>query len=101
MFSGAQIPSQGVWGEDQVTIRGPADGEPRACVSIGCTPNSPDRTGGRQQLEETGKTIKGLGDMFTWKSWSPRLGFNLKLTDDGKTILRGNYGRAYRHDLPQ
>jgi hypothetical protein len=24
------------------------------------------------------------------------VGFNLKLTDDGKSILRGNYGRAYR-----
>jgi hypothetical protein len=34
--------------------------------------------------------------MFTWNVWTPRLGFNLKLTDDGRTVLRGHYGRAYR-----
>jgi hypothetical protein len=37
--------------------------------------------------------IQGLGDLFTWTNVSPRLGFNMKLTADGRTILRGNYGR--------
>ena len=27
---------------------------------------------------------------------SPRLGFNLKLTDDGRTVLKGHYGRYHR-----
>jgi len=42
---------------------------------------------------ETGGTVSGLGDLFTWTNVSPRIGFNLKLTSDGRTILRGNYGR--------
>jgi hypothetical protein len=37
--------------------------------------------------------IQGLGDLFTWTTVSPRLGFNFKLTSDGRTLLRGNYGR--------
>ncbi|MGH9333500.1 MAG: TonB-dependent receptor, partial [Vicinamibacteria bacterium] len=37
--------------------------------------------------------IQGLGDLFTWTNVSPRLGFNIKLTEDGRTLLRGNYGR--------
>ena len=43
--------------------------------------------------EELSTDIPGLGDLFTWTNVSPRLGFNFKLTDDGKTLLRGNYGR--------
>lgn len=35
-------------------------------------------------------------DFYTWTSWSPRLGFNLKLTSDGKTALKGHWGRYHR-----
>jgi outer membrane receptor protein involved in Fe transport len=35
-------------------------------------------------------------DLYTWKNFSPRLGFNLKLTSDGKTVLKGHWGRYYR-----
>src|SRR4030095_27544 len=28
--------------------------------------------------------------------FSPRLGFNLKLTGDGKTVLKGHWGRYHR-----
>jgi outer membrane receptor protein involved in Fe transport len=35
-------------------------------------------------------------DLYTWKNWSPRLGFNLRLTKDGKTVLKGHWGRYYR-----
>jgi len=35
-------------------------------------------------------------DLYTWKVVSPRVGFNLKLTADGRTVLRGHYGRYYR-----
>jgi hypothetical protein len=58
--------------------------------------SSPDLPAVDTSLNETGVTVKGLGDLFTWNVASPRLGFNLKLTNDGKTILRGNYGRAHR-----
>lgn len=44
----------------------------------------------------TGQTSASVDDLFTWTSISPRLGFNLKLTEDGKTILTGHYGRYYR-----
>jgi outer membrane receptor protein involved in Fe transport len=42
---------------------------------------------------ELSSNIKGLGNLFTWTNVSPRLGFNVKLTEDGRTLLRGNYGR--------
>ncbi len=35
-------------------------------------------------------------NLFTWNTVSPRVGFNLKLTGDGKTVLKGHYGRYYR-----
>jgi outer membrane receptor protein involved in Fe transport len=35
-------------------------------------------------------------DFFTWKNFSPRLGFNQKLTKDGRTVLKGHFGRYHR-----
>ena len=35
-------------------------------------------------------------DLFTWNHWSPRVGFNWKLTPDGRTVLKGHYGRYHR-----
>jgi outer membrane receptor protein involved in Fe transport len=47
------------------------------------------------QGNPTGTTIPGR-TLFTWNALAPRVGFNLKLTGDGKTSLRGHYGRYYR-----
>jgi hypothetical protein len=44
----------------------------------------------------TGTTTPGLGTLYTWHTLSPRVGANLKLTDDGRTVLRGTIGRYYR-----
>ena len=44
----------------------------------------------------TGQELPGLGDLFTWKTVSPRVGLTVKLTDDGRTILRATAGRYYR-----
>ena len=44
----------------------------------------------------TGAVSQGIDNVFTWNSPAPRLGFNYKLTADGKTVLRGHYGRYYR-----
>ncbi len=35
-------------------------------------------------------------DFFTWNTISPRIGFNLKLTKDGRTALKGHWGRYHR-----
>src|SRR5262245_48557481 len=43
----------------------------------------------------TGATTPGLGTLYTWNTLSPRVGANLKLTDDGRTVLRGTIGRYY------
>ena len=42
---------------------------------------------------DTGETIEGTGLLFTWNVVSPRVGVALKLTPDGRTILRGSYGK--------
>ena len=45
---------------------------------------------------ETRGIVPGLGTLYTWNLWSPRLGFTTKLTADGRTILRGSYGRFFQ-----
>jgi hypothetical protein len=95
---GAQYTAPGIWAEDKMTFSG------RLTVSLGVRYDrmkgiSPDEPARNTELAETGKTIAGRGDMFTWNAPAPRAGFNLKLTDDGKAILRGAYGRAYRQIL--
>jgi hypothetical protein len=37
--------------------------------------------------------VSGLGTLYTWNVWSPRLGMTTKLTGDGRTMLRASYGR--------
>jgi len=43
--------------------------------------------------QETDDIISGLGTLYTWNLWSPRLGMTMKLSTDGRTMLRGSYGR--------
>jgi outer membrane receptor protein involved in Fe transport len=45
--------------------------------------------------QPTGVTFPRV-DYYTWKSFSPRAGFNLKLTKDGRTVLKGHWGRYHR-----
>jgi outer membrane receptor protein involved in Fe transport len=47
------------------------------------------------ELKPTGKTFAGVSDLITFKTWSPRVGFALKATSSGTTILKGHYGRYY------
>jgi len=42
---------------------------------------------------ETDAIVRGLGTLYTWNLWSPRLGVTWKMTADGRTIMRGSYGR--------
>jgi hypothetical protein len=48
--------------------------------------------------QETDQIIHGLGTLYTWSVFSPRLGVTRKLTADGRTVLRGSYG-MFRHGL--
>ncbi|HET7294843.1 MAG TPA: TonB-dependent receptor, partial [Vicinamibacteria bacterium] len=48
-----------------------------------------------QDGNPTGATFPGR-DLYDWSRFSPRLGFNYKLTKDGKTALRAHWGRYYR-----
>lgn len=41
------------------------------------------------------RTREGTGNIFDFKTFSPRLGVTYQLTKDGKTVLRANYGRYY------
>jgi hypothetical protein len=41
---------------------------------------------------ETDQIVNGLGTLYTWNAFSPRLGITRKLTADGRTVLRASYG---------
>ena len=62
---------------------------------------SQDLPGIDLQGRETGETIEGIGRLYDWNLWSPRLGIVAKLTGDGRTHLPGQLwtvlsGRADR-----
>ncbi len=37
----------------------------------------------------------GTGNIFNFKTWSPRVGVSYQLTEDGKTVARASFGRYY------
>jgi hypothetical protein len=45
----------------------------------------------------TDVTVPGKPDVVDWSVFSPRLGLAFRLTQDGKTLFRLNYGRYYDH----
>ena len=54
---------------------------------------SPDVPRFDTEGRDTGETISGAGLQYTWTVLSPRIGFALGLTGDGRTMMRGSYGR--------
>jgi hypothetical protein len=44
----------------------------------------------------TGESTQAVDKLYAWNSISPRIGFNWKVTKDGKTTLKAHYGRYYR-----
>jgi outer membrane receptor protein involved in Fe transport len=53
----------------------------------------------QQELDEGGNptgTSFPATDYYTWKQFSPRFGFNWRATADGKTVLKGHWGRYHR-----
>ena len=47
----------------------------------------------RADGSDTGATIEGDGLLYTWNVISPRVGAAWQVTSDGRTIVRGSYGR--------
>ncbi len=45
---------------------------------------------------ETGRSTPGNNNLFSWDSVSPRIGLVWKATADGRSVLRGHYGRYHR-----
>ena len=45
---------------------------------------------------ETSEIIRGLGTLYAWNVFSPRLGVTKKLGASGRTILRASYGRFHQ-----
>ncbi len=44
----------------------------------------------------TGQRTPAVDKLFSWNTVSPRIGFNWKLTADGRTVLKAHFGRYYR-----
>jgi hypothetical protein len=41
-------------------------------------------------------TVEGIGDLVDWQAFSPRVGVNIQLRQNGGTIVRASYGRYYQ-----
>ena len=94
---GGKFTDTGLFAEDMIHI-----GD-RATVQIGVRY---DRVNAISQdvdmLDEDLKTIgsvQGLGTLYTNNNVAPRIGFNIKLDEEGKTVLRGNWGVYYRQPI--
>jgi outer membrane receptor protein involved in Fe transport len=48
-----------------------------------------------QDGKPAGESV-GPRHLYTWSVVAPRAGFNFKITPDGRTVVRGHYGRYYR-----
>lgn len=45
---------------------------------------------------ETSEIVRGLGTLYSWNVFSPRLGITQKVGASGRTIVRASYGRFYQ-----
>jgi len=59
------------------------------------TARIPERDVLDEQGSPSGQTLASQ-DLYTWNVFAPRLGFNYKLTKDGRTALKAHWGRYYR-----
>jgi hypothetical protein len=89
---GAVSKAQGVWGEDELTFGGlTLKLGARYDRMVGISQDVPQVD---VEFNEIG-TLKGLGELVTWNTFSTRGGLTFRLTDDGKTVLRASAGRYY------
>src|SRR5262245_38581249 len=89
---GAISKAQGAWAENEMNIgRFTLRYGGRFDRMVASSQDVPKFDG---QFNQVG-TITGLGKLVTWKTFSPRGGMNIRLTSDGKTVLRTVAGRYY------
>src|SRR6185295_8179993 len=89
---GAVSKALGFWAENEMTLgRFTFKYGGRFDRMVASSQDVPEFDG---QFKEAG-TIKGLGELVTWKTVSPRAGIAVKLTNDGKTSLHTVAGRYY------
>src|SRR5262249_12018619 len=55
--------------------------------------SSPDLPAIDAEGHETDGVIPGKGHLYTWNVFSPRLGATVRLSNDGRSMLRATYGR--------
>ena len=58
--------------------------------------SSPDLDAVDENGQDTGEVVAGLGTLYTWNLFSPRMGVTAQLTSDGRTVLRASYGRFHQ-----
>ena len=89
---GAVSKAQGLWAENTMTVgRYTFKYGGRYDRMVASSQEVPKFAG---QLQQIG-TLQGLGKLVTWNTFSPRGGLNVRLTSDGKTVLRVVGGRYY------
>src|SRR5262249_24632313 len=92
---GGKFITAGVFVDDSIRVRD------RLTVNLGARFDhsraiSPDLPARDDSGQTTGAIVRGLGTLFKWDVISPRLGFAVKLTADGKTVVRSSYGRFHQ-----
>jgi len=92
---GGEFVTAGAFASDAMTI---AD---RLTINMGVRFDhmraiSPDLPARDLAGQETEGIVRGLGTLYTWNVWSPRLGVTTRLTSDGRTMLRASYGRFHQ-----
>lgn len=45
---------------------------------------------------ETGQMSAANDNVYTWHTFSPRIGVNLQVTESGSTVVKAHYGRYYK-----
>jgi hypothetical protein len=91
---GGAFQGVGLFGEDSVRVGA------RLTLNLGARfdysrAENPDVPGHDALGNATGNEIEGRGVLYDWSVFSPRLGANLDLAGDGRTILRAFYGRYH------
>ncbi|MGQ0734201.1 MAG: TonB-dependent receptor, partial [Acidobacteriota bacterium] len=93
-FSGGSIRALGLFVDDgwAVTHRIKVNVGLRYDINKGWIQDMPSLDAARKQIG----TVDGLDNLVDWQAFSPRVGVNVQLRQNGGTIMRASYGRYYQ-----